>query len=565
MVYANDQWVQLPTKDLYDSQIMAMAINAAKDMYEKGQEEIKDFNKLYGDFYTPIIGDQSKYDEEVIQPVRNVINAIYAAGGDPLRSPEARSLISRAIYNIDPKRVALFRQRAENAKEYYKNLGALKQKDLYNEDFSRFLREDPTQWADNYAGISSPTAYDDLNSHTQHWFDKVNRDAYLYTDDNGYEYTGIRPEDLKAVMDYQIPDFISTGYGKYQMELAKRQLGPEATDQEVMDRLYDNIVSANKELTINPKRELSDEKKLELQDKYKARDAARDFYYKKELYKYEHPDEFDSNGNRIPGSPTKTNGEYDSAEGLFYRGLIHSGGAEGIDDPNVAVGQARDNIIDRQLNAFKQTKGVMSNANAVNYMIDAASIEESPENFAQYLGRPVADSKTGAVYTVSGDDRLLYTADYITSNQYGLHNKYSKLQHGGEDIEPKQLMVPTTKVPTVFFKNKDGQYEVGQLWEVDVYDTDDEGVIISAPKRRYMELPSSREITYNMPSYGNYVNYKKTRKSGDPLDSKYRPNISVRQKTKGLKNTGSQNVNVRENTPSNIGFAGTLNPEAMRM
>ena len=47
MVYANDQWVQLPTKDLYDTQMMAIAINAAKDMYEKGQQEIKDFNKLY--------------------------------------------------------------------------------------------------------------------------------------------------------------------------------------------------------------------------------------------------------------------------------------------------------------------------------------------------------------------------------------------------------------------------------------------------------------------------------------------------------------------------------------
>jgi len=28
--------MQMPVKDLYDTQIMAMAINAAKDMYEKG-------------------------------------------------------------------------------------------------------------------------------------------------------------------------------------------------------------------------------------------------------------------------------------------------------------------------------------------------------------------------------------------------------------------------------------------------------------------------------------------------------------------------------------------------
>ena len=33
MVYAYDRAIPLPVKDLYDTQIMAMSINAAKDMY----------------------------------------------------------------------------------------------------------------------------------------------------------------------------------------------------------------------------------------------------------------------------------------------------------------------------------------------------------------------------------------------------------------------------------------------------------------------------------------------------------------------------------------------------
>lgn len=36
MVYANDQWVQLPVRSLYDSQMMLAAINAAKGEYERG-------------------------------------------------------------------------------------------------------------------------------------------------------------------------------------------------------------------------------------------------------------------------------------------------------------------------------------------------------------------------------------------------------------------------------------------------------------------------------------------------------------------------------------------------
>jgi hypothetical protein len=36
MVYAYDRAIPLPIQDLYDTQIMSMAINAAKDMYDKG-------------------------------------------------------------------------------------------------------------------------------------------------------------------------------------------------------------------------------------------------------------------------------------------------------------------------------------------------------------------------------------------------------------------------------------------------------------------------------------------------------------------------------------------------
>ena len=66
MIYARDQWVQLPVKDIYDSQIMMASINAAKDMYEKGVEQIKDFNKQYGDFFSPIQSDMDWYNKNVI-------------------------------------------------------------------------------------------------------------------------------------------------------------------------------------------------------------------------------------------------------------------------------------------------------------------------------------------------------------------------------------------------------------------------------------------------------------------------------------------------------------------
>ena len=51
MVYAYDQWAPLPTKDLYNTQLMLASINAAKDMYDKAEADVKEFNTKYGEFY----------------------------------------------------------------------------------------------------------------------------------------------------------------------------------------------------------------------------------------------------------------------------------------------------------------------------------------------------------------------------------------------------------------------------------------------------------------------------------------------------------------------------------
>lgn len=301
MVYANDQWIQLPTRDLYDTQVMAMAINAARDMYEKGQQEMKDFQKTYGDFLTPIMADQDWYNQNVTGKVRDAVNALYAQGIDPLRNAQGRAVISQLINNMPYGDIAKKRIRAKNAEEYYKNMAALRLNDKYNEDFSKYLKEDPSQWDPNSAGITSPTAYSDLNAKTSPWFDKVNRNAYLYTKD-GYDYFGVKPEDLMQVMNSQIPDFVNSNYGRYQLELARQQVGPNASDAEALEQLKRNIVSANNELTINPTRELNDVAKLELMDKYDARKQRRQFEYNYALQALR-------NAGKVGTSTTSTNGQ----------------------------------------------------------------------------------------------------------------------------------------------------------------------------------------------------------------------------------------------------------------
>lgn len=132
MVYAYDNWAQLPTKDIYDTQMMAMAVNAAKDMYEKGQQDIKDFTKQYGDFISPFSKDMERYGE-MVGGVKNAINQMYAAGIDPLRSAEGRAALSRLINSVNPAEFNMMRSNAKTGYAYLDAIQDLRRKGKYSE------------------------------------------------------------------------------------------------------------------------------------------------------------------------------------------------------------------------------------------------------------------------------------------------------------------------------------------------------------------------------------------------------------------------------------------------
>lgn len=554
MIYQFDQALPMPTKDLYDTAVMQMAITAAKDMYDRGEKRINDFYEKYGDFYSPIASDVDYVYNEGEGKIKNAIADLYARGIDPIRSAEGRAAVQQVIRSVNTAEIAKRKLRAKNAEEYYKNMGILKQKGLYNEDFSKFLGEDPNSWTSDFMGITSPTAYDDLNSHTTHWFDKVNRDAYLYTDESGFDYYGVRPEDLNAVMDQNMPDFLSSDYGKYQMELAKRQLGPNASTEDIVNKLRQNVVSANKEMTISPTRKMSKERELELEDYYNAKQAQRQFEYNKRLAQIK------TSNSRKGSGDDDNDSEHDAAEGLFYRGLIHAGGAdyEAEEDVDSAIEHARDNIINTQLKSYKYAKNTYksNDKKIMNYIISASSIQEPIENFSKYISRPVINESSGSVQTVAGDDKILYSEEYLSTNLYGLKAASGvQIKSGGEGIKQGQIMTPTTNVSTLFFKDTDGQYKIGQFWEVYVSDSDDEGNAINGTaKKKYMKLPTTRAATTNMPNPTKTIDQS----------AKYRPNIIPDYKTKGLKNQGSRNVNKTEGAGTKPSYNGTLNSEAVR-
>lgn len=254
MVYANDQWVQLPVRDLYDSQIMAMAINAAKDMYEKGQQEIKDFTKLYGDFYSPVPGRTEEVYNETLGKVKNVVDAIYAAGGDPLRSPEARALISRTINGVNAGKVNQYKQEALVAQEYLKNRAKAQMEGWYNEDFERAINGGKTleEWSPTDGIWKSPApsrfmTQDDIISPLAKALNPEFDAVRTAQANDGYDYKTVSEDRIRQMVQDNLDDLIGkSAVGKYYYNKAlDAAKGDEGLARQLLTDQYVNAAKKN--------------------------------------------------------------------------------------------------------------------------------------------------------------------------------------------------------------------------------------------------------------------------------------------------------------------------------
>ena len=422
MVYANDQWIQLPTRDLYDTQIMAMAINAARDMYEKGQQEMKDFQKAYGDFLTPIMADQDWYNQNVTGRVRDAVNALYAQGIDPLRNAQGRAVISQLINNMPYGDIAKKRMRAKNAEEYYKNMAALRLNDKYNEDFSKWLGEDPNQWAPDSVGVTSPTVFKTLKDATDDWYnnrtprDLTPEEKKQLGLDPRYKYTGYFDSDLMNVAKGQTPGWQGTPISNYYRELAKRKLqsaGVEnPTAEQVEAVLQRDIANAQQEWLVGPTQGKADEfevLKQQLNNTLAAQKQSKalDFYYKLR----ENGADLDGNGDISP-------------QELQYYAMMKNAGSGGFSyDPITGNmispgGQSIEFTDYRQMSSVEnRNRRIQENAASyVQQMIDAE--QANVDLYNKYLkenrtGKQEGEHRSGTFKVIGGAGMASSVSPYV--------------------------------------------------------------------------------------------------------------------------------------------------------
>ena len=463
MIYAYDQNIQYPVKDLYDSQMIAMSIAAAKDMYEKGQQEIKEFKKEFGDFLSPIQADMDWYNKNVTGRVRDAINTMYANGIDPIRSAEGRAAISQIVNSIPVGEVAKLRQSAAAAQEYIKNRGALEAAGLYNPDLEEnFLGYDLNNWSTSQNGIwdrVSPIKFQTLKEATNDWYNnrtagtltKEDVESFGLKYDPRYRYTGYSDRNLMDVARNNTPGWQGSVYADYYRDIARRQViakGEKPTTENVEKQLQRNIADSQYEWLISPQ-EKADEFAV-MKQEYANKVALENLSHRHALQRQREAAKKSGGNEKEATSYGQT---------LMQRGIAKWAGSS---DPGVAG-------LQRAKNFAASTKNIPS-TNRMAAFLNFYSMPEA-ESTSSWVSRFHGDSSrtkdaaTGGVkYVGSIDNSKLYSAQEITSNT--LDYPGYPMGHSKKKIDQNASMTPTGRVYTA--PMHDGTYS--QFVEVKVGD-----------------------------------------------------------------------------------------------
>lgn len=202
--------------------------NALYRDYVRGLEDMKEFNKTYGDFMTPILADQEWYNKNVIDKVRGTIQRMYDAGIDPTRSVQGRAAISQLINSIDVGSINKLRSSAANAEEFLKARRQLEAQGLYNPLLAKYDGPDMSTYSTLDDGIwdkMSPTRITDMATFGNPYFEGMKPNVRRESK-NGIEYSveKIDENDLRTIADAHFNELVSTPQGqlmyKYYTDLA---------------------------------------------------------------------------------------------------------------------------------------------------------------------------------------------------------------------------------------------------------------------------------------------------------------------------------------------------------
>lgn len=432
MTYAYDRAIPLPVQDLYDTQIMAMSINAARDMYKEGQKRIDDFYEKYGDFTSPIQKDMDWYAQNVTGKARDVINKLYANGIDPLRSAEGRAVVAQLINSMPVGDIAKVRQSAAAANEYLKNKGLLQRAGKYDPDLNeRFLGYNLDQFDTINGGqvwnVTSPLEAQSLKDLTEKSFNnrspleltKDDVESFGVKYDPRAKYTGFAKRHIQDIADKVAPGLYGTPYMDYYRDLAKRKLeaaGIEPTKDNIDRQLANDIADSQEEWLMGPKADLSDywnRVKIGLQAE-QNRLAREKFNWQKE--------------RAAAAQAGEDNPGVSLASAWYSKGVANAWSADGITKNWYEMNKDKYGQFSNQalklFTDFGKTQLGKKRGDAMKAFENKFSIRMDEESVASIIGSPVDGNKKVAKASDAAIDKLYGVYD-VVSNTAGFTKGHS--------------------------------------------------------------------------------------------------------------------------------------------
>lgn len=422
-------------------------IQAMKDDYLRGREDLKEFNKNFGDFFSPIQKDMEWYDQNVTGATRDLINNLYAQGIDPLRSVEGRAAISRWVNNMPTGKINQLKQSAADANEYLKNMAALEAAGNYDPDLEKFATKGKMldKWDTIRNGIwtrRSPLEAKSLKDLTEKSFNNrtpleltkedVESFAGVKYDPNA-QYTGFAKRHLKDIADKIAPGLYGTPYFDYYRDLAKRRLianGIDPTEANVNEQLAQDIADSQEEYLMGPKADYSNYyKKQELG--LRAADLAlkKDkLAWEKEKWNQEHPElsaiaDAGGGAGYIPN-----NSVFSWAKRTYDKTLanIISDGTTNTSwtemDRNYYTASANARNVQAQFG--RQFRGVQDYNKIKNAYINRYKVNIDVPSFMTWLDRGNVSGNKGVSKITAADVEKLLTVDEVVTGTAGYTKKY---------------------------------------------------------------------------------------------------------------------------------------------
>lgn len=307
MIYAYDQQAQMPVRDLFDTQMMAMAINAAKDMYDKQEQRIEKFRDKYGSFYSPTQSHMDFYNENF--NTGKFLDDLYSRGIDPLRSAEGRAAVQQWINSRPIGELEQYKKSAETYQKFQDSIAELQSKGLYNQEFQDFVlngKNINNLKRGEIWDVTAATPYQNLSQYTGYLFDKMEDELIESDPKTGLDWYGVSREKRDQALTGALPEILSTDIGRYHYMKSKKAaedaLGRRLTEAEATQAFKNNVLQSTSKYEHRTPKENPEYKRK--RDYYYdvALDTARtnnDIRRQKELRK--NTPGFDEKGNAIKG------------------------------------------------------------------------------------------------------------------------------------------------------------------------------------------------------------------------------------------------------------------------